>query len=327
MLSPDVTVAEAAIVTVSTFFSGFAAQAIDRANDRALDYIRSLEEELRDALRYSGSGHERYLRATIPAITERMGVQPLDRFVRAANAVTFVVMLLLAIAGGANAGWRFSVHVSIGFWVLASLLIIDLIILTASNVHANTSRADLQTSVERLAPRMFSIVRVLRIAPGNLGSVLADLEKSPPGTAQFWLGISLVSGGCYGDAPQLLKSGREAGVSAVVANIGQFALARAYEEKRMAEEEQAELVERLMEGVRLDAPKSFMESTWPTDWRVWIEAAREAENRKRGALDHGISAAFVRRFIDNIPAREAYAAMCESFNNGNTADFVGHYKE
>lgn len=225
MLSPDVTVAEAAIVTVSTFFSGFAAQAIDRANDRALDYIRSLEGELRDALPYSRPGHERYLLATIPAITERMGVQPLERFVRAANTTAFVVMVALAVAGGIDADWRFSVHISIGVWVLASLLIIDLIILTASRVHANTSRADLQTGVERFAPRMFSTVRVLRIAPGNLGSVLADLEDSPPGTARFWLGISLVSGGFYNDAPQLLKGGREAGVRAAEARIGQFALA------------------------------------------------------------------------------------------------------
>jgi hypothetical protein len=326
MLSPDVTVAEAAIVTVSTFFSGFAAQAIDRANDRALDYIRSLEEDLRAALPYTRPGHERYLRATIPAITERMGVQPLERFVRTANTVAFVIMLLLAIAGGVDAGWHFSIHISIGFWVLASLLTIDLIILTASSVHANTSRADLQTSVERLAPRMFSIVGVLRLAPSNLGSVLVGLENSPPGTARFWLGISLVSGGFYSDAPQLLESGREAGISTVEANIGQFALARAYEELGRLQEERAELVERLMEGVSIYPPKSFMEATWPADWGLWVEAAREAENRKHGVLDFGISAAFVRRFIDNIPAREAYATMCESFNNKHTADFVRHYK-
>jgi hypothetical protein len=174
---------------------------------------------------------------------------------------------------------------------------------------------------------MFGIVRVLRIAPSNLGSVLANLESSRVGTARFWLGISLVAGGFYEDALPLLKSGREAGVEALEAAIGKFALARAYEELGQVQEEREELVERLVEGFPCTVPKTLMDSTWPADWRLWIEAAKEAETRRYGVLDPANSAVFVRRFFNNDEAREAYATMCESFNQNTSADLVRDYQD
>lgn len=325
MLSPDVIAAEAAILTVITFFSGFAAQAIDRANDRALTYVRTLEEDLREALRYSGSGQERHLLDAIPAVRERLRVQPLERFVRSANFTAFAVMVALAIGGGLDASWHFSINIPIDFWILISLLVVGCIILLASWVHANTSREDLKGSVERIAPRMFSIIQDLGIATYNLSSVLRDLEKKPPGTARFWLGMSLVGGKFYAEALPVLKSAQHEGVDPVVANIGQLVIARAYEGLNQTDDERAELIEQLATGINLKFSEMAMNKLWPANWRIWIEAAEEAERRNHGSLGFGGYHAYVRRFERDPAAREAYAKMCESLNEKSAADYVRNY--